>query len=393
MATLDKDLLYNLAETLLSRSDEESSFGHLHPLVAANFMQVNKNCRAAMLWQFSRMKLIDFYRDNDEIAAKFYQSTEYMEPGETILDSYTADRWFVAFLLQNDRFKPKRINFYRITSDSQQQSCSKNLENFHCSKDTKPIDCFLKILGLEDIMNTTDYDSDLYLDRVNALDDSTYLDVFLTLNSRELTLDFECFPTSYWNGSRVTADRTEKVCLKFRASLGGSCSKPDEEFPAAQWIDLITFTLESCSNLKELSILAICDDYDPDADVLLNTLNTAVRSFLDVIFPATAKDGCEIIIEYRGFLDSWTLEDLPATKFPFLKMGEESKTIETLEPNEISRAIKFEQQSKIIYSILRAEDPDALSEANNDVINDIFDQEEEDNEYSDFEDYEDSEDY
>lgn len=93
------------------------------------------------------------------------------------------------------------------------------------------------------------------------------------------------------------------------------------------------------------------------------------------------------------FSKAQEFKDLPATNSSLLKMGEESKTIETLEPMEICRAIEFDQQSKIIFSILRADDPDALSEAKNDVLNDIFDQEEDYNEYSDFEDYEDSEDY
>uniref|UniRef100_A0A915DGD0 Uncharacterized protein n=1 Tax=Ditylenchus dipsaci TaxID=166011 RepID=A0A915DGD0_9BILA len=199
---LNCDLLFDVAEGLISKSDW-FYFNIDTQAKMLKFMMVNKDCMSAFLSFFPKIKEVDICVQADVTEVEFYKSKS-MQPilqwneKETLeyQRPFRGDPWFLAFLVKNGKFNPKKISFKNFSANSDWQPLKP------IDEQTTALQSLCRLLNLKGFTEFSpnrelclDY---LEISKVSGC--SAQLPYYLALNAAEVKIyanldKIDCFPS------------------------------------------------------------------------------------------------------------------------------------------------------------------------------------------------------
>uniref|UniRef100_A0A915D7J4 Uncharacterized protein n=1 Tax=Ditylenchus dipsaci TaxID=166011 RepID=A0A915D7J4_9BILA len=243
MATLDRDLLFEIAGKLVMASGDFSEptnslfdnimnsldFSRPTDLAAVKFMLVNRACKRAFLSQFSIIKTLTEYYENDD------------------------KLWLIALLIHNGKFKPRELlleNFFTEIS---------GLGKYVSEKGGRSaMKCFSNLFGLDKVGLYLDgyHGPKLLLDRLGLRERkkcSVKLDTLLRLDAKEVAilLESEEYSQVKISGfSRVNSTSVQKFKI-----LAYDCWSLEEygmsNSTTKKWFQLMSYVMSSCPKSEE----------------------------------------------------------------------------------------------------------------------------------------------
>uniref|UniRef100_A0A915EDP2 DUF38 domain-containing protein n=1 Tax=Ditylenchus dipsaci TaxID=166011 RepID=A0A915EDP2_9BILA len=350
MSSLDRDLLYEIAEKLVYSQADEFNFDDVSNVM--QFMFLDHRCMNAFLSQFSRIRTFNF---GDYFQSDFQNSTV----GDQI-EYYGAiekDKWLVALLIQRKKFRPKKLILNCAFGFKHQE--------FVDVKPRTPLECLMSLFEIrEEKLDLRQYDGPHllldYLEVNGERDNLKNLDKILGLDAKDIELninikEFNCMPDCP-NYSSVNPSRVEVVKLMFTSNWCDSDDgEPYKKFPTADWVNLFSDVLSSCINLKVLKVRVVISDGDDDRfpNLTCDRLLKAMKSMKDVILPIVIREGCFIEVEFDSYLSGTALEGIQVSNQELFSIGVRQPMEDNL---EVCRTVSFDKRAALSFSIYRSDE-------------------------------------
>uniref|UniRef100_A0A915D7I8 FBD domain-containing protein n=1 Tax=Ditylenchus dipsaci TaxID=166011 RepID=A0A915D7I8_9BILA len=336
MVNLDRDLLFEVADKLVFSQPDGLNSAQL--LKVADFMLVNRACKHAFLSQFSTIRTYIFDRlPSVNFYCRFFQN-------HTLFGILKKDKWLVALLIQTGKFKPKWIYLTDEFMCGLEENHSKQIINLEAKN---PMECFSLLLGFHDVgLDLCQYKGpELQLEFVEISGNFQYLtnmDMILGLNADGMKLtvhvDDPCQMPAMTSFSPVKSLRMESVHVSCEYAWSIPCDDGDpyKNFPASEWLKLLSYLVSSCSNLKELRV----------SYFLLKVVN----AMKDEVLPQILKDGCFIKVEIFAYLQVNDLLSIPLLDHELFKIGQPRQMDDRL---EFCRVVQFPEQAELSLNLSR----------------------------------------
>jgi len=226
-------------------------------------------------------------------------------------------------------------------------------------------------------------DSFIIFDDYSAL---IHIDYILSMNAKNVKLDVnsmqndKCFPLHDMPITLNIAKRTENIEFTYRVGDGGEfIILIESEFPIERWYKLIWYFLNTCPNLKCLTIRVYYNQIESELEHVLLCYSKAVNGIVKQLLPLFKDDlATKICIELTTYLDRYMLRELSINDYDLFKFGEVNNTQESAPNSDFETSRIYKQKNSIgvehhlIFNIFD-NDGDLRSDGNRSLIQELYD--------------------
>uniref|UniRef100_A0A915E2U8 Uncharacterized protein n=1 Tax=Ditylenchus dipsaci TaxID=166011 RepID=A0A915E2U8_9BILA len=341
MATLDRDLLFEIAEKLVVKT-----FFLSKPtdLAAVKFMLVNRDCKRAFLSQFSLLNIVSLHKSPCCYSYFNEDLTEYYENDDKL--------WLIKLLIQSGKFKPKDLTLEGYFSDI--SALSKHVSR---RGQFSSMECFSHLVGLNKAgLNLRRYEGpELLLDHLGVNEDKACfveLDTLLRFNAKEIVLFLksEDYVEPNISGfSPVNSTRVEKFAIVYQYDYWRSDKKGARNYSTKKWFQLLSYVMSSCPNIKDLVVFIHVKERKDNTTGVLKSLLKAVKGMKDVVLQRLPRDGCFIQVCLGSCSLNFSLAEIEELNRELLSIGV-AKPVE--EGEAIRRVVTFDGRAELCFGIL-----------------------------------------